>query len=357
MAEKQGTAYEKFVREVFALMGALEGVADNQVIHDARIVGKAGVPNQIDVYWEFTRIGERYRTVVECKQKGRPVGQEVVKEVSTTVDDLGPGTTGIIVSWSGFTRGAKAFATANRIKLMEVHPVLKRVDIALTFTTAPEIVAVHLKFDPADEQRALRESGVAPGSLALSANEVDEVFNDGSGAKRSIRALLGKRRGTAGTHAVECAGLSVDTGIGPILVSELAVTLVESEQLDETNVIVVETGDAARALVKNVLRGHAVYVHDDGTTIQSRRGGRRRWAKLGSGTRPRTTGAPSPSWRRGRDGAPGGVARVPGRPVPLHRRDQGGPRPRGPAPQAGGRPRDPTARAGEHLRGRHKLTP
>lgn len=91
-----------------------------KVQHNVVLLGKSGNTHQIDVYWEFEMAGFVYKTIIEVKDWKNPVPQTLLHSFKSVVDDI-PGTVkGIFVSRSGFQSGAKVFADANQIHLVQI---------------------------------------------------------------------------------------------------------------------------------------------------------------------------------------------------------------------------------------------
>ncbi|MBE6981552.1 MAG: restriction endonuclease [Ruminococcaceae bacterium] len=98
----------------------VENLHNIQVQHNVVLIGKSGNTHQIDVYWEFELAGLSYKTIIEVKDWEKPVPQTLLHSFKAVIDDI-PGTAkGIFVSRSGFQSGAKVFADANGIKLVQV---------------------------------------------------------------------------------------------------------------------------------------------------------------------------------------------------------------------------------------------
>lgn len=90
------------------------------VQHNVVLNGKSGNTHQIDVYFEFEVAGLLYKTIIEVKDWKTPVQQTILHSFKSVIDDI-PGTVkGIFVSRSGFQSGAKVYADANGIQLVQI---------------------------------------------------------------------------------------------------------------------------------------------------------------------------------------------------------------------------------------------
>ncbi|MFO0737560.1 MAG: restriction endonuclease [Labilithrix sp.] len=120
MATKTGKPYERLTRRVFETLLAQQSVKNLRVEHDIKLQGLTN-EHQIDVYWEFEAGGITYRTVVECKDKTKPVEKQTLHALWTTLQDLPGQPRGVVVSRSGFQEGAERFAKAHGILLYELR--------------------------------------------------------------------------------------------------------------------------------------------------------------------------------------------------------------------------------------------
>jgi len=85
-----------------------------EVKHNVTLQGKTLV-HQIDVFWEFELGGIRYITVVQAKNWGTTVDQGKLLLFRAVLDDLPGQPRGIVVTRTGYQRGATEFARANGI--------------------------------------------------------------------------------------------------------------------------------------------------------------------------------------------------------------------------------------------------
>lgn len=119
-----GKAFEKLVQEVYQSFLDYEsnrnGYRNINVQHNVRLKGKTGVESQIDVYWEFELAGRTYSTLVEVKDWNSPVKLEQVRNFKSVIDDIPGFPNGIFVSKSGFQSGAKKYAEAHGITLIQL---------------------------------------------------------------------------------------------------------------------------------------------------------------------------------------------------------------------------------------------
>lgn len=92
-------------------------LAPNAVVHhNQQIIGKSGNPNQFDVTVS-QKIGDYpILVVIECKDQKRAVGVGSVREFAERARDAGA-SLGVMISTSGFAKGAKAVAMQNKIIL------------------------------------------------------------------------------------------------------------------------------------------------------------------------------------------------------------------------------------------------
>ena len=124
---KPGTSLEEDVRHVYSYLLNMrdEGVVvGNSVV----MTGKSGVQHEIDVFYEFARVGIRHRVAIECKDWERAVSKGQIQEFESKLRDIG-NITGVVISRNGYQSGAEDFA--------KYHDIL-----ALRFEDLP---AIHVR--------------------------------------------------------------------------------------------------------------------------------------------------------------------------------------------------------------------
>ncbi|MCD4695152.1 MAG: restriction endonuclease, partial [Bacteroidales bacterium] len=107
--------YEKYIKTVFTQILKNEDIQNIFVDHDVKLKGKTGT-HQIDVYWEYKQFGELIKVAVECKRYSKNVSIGVVRDFNSVLQDLNC-SKGIIVTTTGFQKGAIEFASNNNISL------------------------------------------------------------------------------------------------------------------------------------------------------------------------------------------------------------------------------------------------
>lgn len=114
------TEYEKFAKEVYRGLSAVEGIKTTSLQHNIRLTGKSGCKHQIDVYWEYEIDGSSHRVAIECKNYGSSVSIGKVRDFYSVLSDL-EDVAGIMVTKVGYQSGAKKFAAHNGINLKELR--------------------------------------------------------------------------------------------------------------------------------------------------------------------------------------------------------------------------------------------
>lgn len=125
MAKKNtGKAFEQLVQEIYQSFlnydSDKNGYRSIKVQHNVILKGITGVEHQIDVYWEFELAGRTYSTLVEVKDWATPVKLEQLRNFKAVMDDLPGHPNGIFVSRCGFQSGAKKYAQAHGISLIQL---------------------------------------------------------------------------------------------------------------------------------------------------------------------------------------------------------------------------------------------
>jgi hypothetical protein len=109
--------FERLTRTIFEGILRLDGLEDAKVLHNVTLQGLSG-SHQIDVLWTFRIGGNLYTTILEAKHWERYVGIRDVRAFKALLDDFPERRPhGVLVSSSGFQRGARRFANVWGIQL------------------------------------------------------------------------------------------------------------------------------------------------------------------------------------------------------------------------------------------------
>lgn len=116
--------YELLVTGIARQLANLAGVDTESVRHDQVVPGKA-TANQLDVVWDFRdAAGNPRRVVFEAKHYKRPVEQWRLHALSNVVRDIQSEqrpVTGVMVTTTGYQRGAKAVAETYKLLVLELR--------------------------------------------------------------------------------------------------------------------------------------------------------------------------------------------------------------------------------------------
>jgi hypothetical protein len=133
--------YEKYIKTVFTQILKNENIQNVFVDHDVKLKGKTAT-HQIDVYWEYKQFGELIKVAVECKRYSKNVSIGVVRDFNSVLQDLNC-SKGIIVTTTGFQKGAIEFASNNNISLK-----ITRKPVAKELKNTPKTLRIELNFIP-----------------------------------------------------------------------------------------------------------------------------------------------------------------------------------------------------------------
>ncbi|MCY4419531.1 MAG: restriction endonuclease [Cytophagales bacterium] len=118
-SKNKGKDYELETKERYEELLRQDGVTET-VEHSKKLMdSSAKKPAQVDVYWEFERAGILYRTAIECKDYKRPVSVDKIRAFASVLSDHK--LNGIFVARNGFQSGAKEYAEAEGIELVELR--------------------------------------------------------------------------------------------------------------------------------------------------------------------------------------------------------------------------------------------
>lgn len=117
MAENPNTEYERLAQEIYQALADSEANNIN-VQHNILVKGRSGCEHQIDVYWEFSSMGETHRVAIECKNYSQNVSIGRIRDFHAALLDVG-NIKGIVVTKNGFQSGAIKYADYYGISLKE----------------------------------------------------------------------------------------------------------------------------------------------------------------------------------------------------------------------------------------------
>lgn len=122
MATNTGIPYELITQQIFQEILDQDSVRTVKVKHNVTLRGKT-ISHQLDIFWEFDLAGIRYATVVQAKDWSTDVDQGELLKFKAVLDDLPGQPRGIVVTRTGYQRGAGEYARANGILLYQLTEV------------------------------------------------------------------------------------------------------------------------------------------------------------------------------------------------------------------------------------------
>jgi hypothetical protein len=137
-----GIPYEVLVQGIFQELHDQTSVETIRVKHNVRLKGRS-TRYQIDVYWEFSKAGIRYKTIVQARDWTQRIKQEDVLAFAKILDDIPGQPRGVMVTRTGFQRGARAVAKKHGIKLYRLHEAQRKP------TTITDVGWAAYRYDPA----------------------------------------------------------------------------------------------------------------------------------------------------------------------------------------------------------------
>lgn len=116
----ENTEYEKLAQYIYQTISDAEDMKNINVQHNIKLAGKSDCNHQIDVYWEFERMGIKHCVAIECKNYSSEVSVGKVRDFFGVLHDVG-NTKGIFVTKVGYQSGAEKFANHYGIVLKELR--------------------------------------------------------------------------------------------------------------------------------------------------------------------------------------------------------------------------------------------
>ena len=131
---KSGATFESYIHYVYNTLLNLKG-EKVQVSQNTTFRLPSGESYEIDIYYEFIKVGVRHRVAIECKDWNKPISQGQILEFHQKIKNIGENIVGVIISNSGLQSGAKLVAERHGIL------ILNREDIP----TIPQLLASNIQ--------------------------------------------------------------------------------------------------------------------------------------------------------------------------------------------------------------------
>ncbi len=110
---------EEFERYSLDLLAEQTKNLENLVIEHDKMIKAFDGSYQIDGYIEFSLMGVKYKTLVECKHYKSPINREKVQILHSKIKSIGAHK-GILISTSNFQSGAVGYAKTHGIALIQL---------------------------------------------------------------------------------------------------------------------------------------------------------------------------------------------------------------------------------------------
>lgn len=123
-APPPGSEYELLTQRLMEALGKQAAVETTELKHLKKFVGtKTGTQLTIDIWWEFHHAGLTNRLAFQCKDWGSTIQQEHVYAFRAVLDDLPGSPRGVMVTKTGYQKGARLVAKGLGITILELrHP-------------------------------------------------------------------------------------------------------------------------------------------------------------------------------------------------------------------------------------------
>ena len=122
-------SYQELTEELMRRLGAATGITTLRLEREVPLSGRAN-PNRIDVLWEVEGAsGERVRLLFECRRHKRRITQQALHSWRSIVDDVseaGVVSVGVMVTTTGYQRGARRVADTYGIAILELRAPTER---------------------------------------------------------------------------------------------------------------------------------------------------------------------------------------------------------------------------------------
>ncbi|MEC5142703.1 restriction endonuclease [Chitinophaga sp. 212800010-3] len=116
----KGRDFEDYVHRIYDMMLNMDiAYTDEIVVTKNAKIRVGSYTNEFDIYYEFTKAGVRHRVAIECKNTNAPVDKGRVHEFESKIRKVN-NLIGVIVSVSGFQKGAAALAKESGIITLHI---------------------------------------------------------------------------------------------------------------------------------------------------------------------------------------------------------------------------------------------
>lgn len=161
MGKKVWEEFEVLTQEVYQAIINKEGSNNIQVRHNEKLIGKDGVPRQIDVFWELNLANVKHRVIINCKHYKSRVTIGDIDAIHSVAQDLEA--KAIVVTSIGFQSGAETKARNCGIGLKIIRKPkdddwnnrIKTIQLDIG-ATVPTNLTVSINLHPCSEEQCAR---------------------------------------------------------------------------------------------------------------------------------------------------------------------------------------------------------
>ncbi|MCL6396217.1 hypothetical protein EXT62_04775 [Pectobacterium carotovorum subsp. carotovorum] len=160
--KNDGKKYEEFVKNIQESLIEAEKIShliNVKIENNKKIKDRSGIDREFDIYWEFEIGGQKYKTIIECKDYSSPISIEKIDALIGKTHDI-PGLKLIYATRTGYQSGAKIKAEQHNIDLLIVRdiadtdwfdddgtPFIKEIHLKIVAITPPTITEFNPKVD------------------------------------------------------------------------------------------------------------------------------------------------------------------------------------------------------------------
>jgi Restriction endonuclease len=263
--------YETIVQELYQAILNSDDIKNVTVQKNVVLKGKSTAPHQIDIYWEFTIAGVKYKTCVECKKLGRNVEKADILEFNSKIEDIG-NITGIFVTTKGYQEGATTYGEYKNIRLLRAIPAYSDFLIKEGVINIESLEVDALNWDSKQintQVRHYRKKHPFFLSFRIRSDDVTRgtlFFNKKGNQVCSFNDLLEPYKGKTGFFTVETPGLYIKTQIG--LCSLLSFDLKVSQNYESPQDFILQIEPVYKAMLEDISNNIVYFLKSDGTNIE-----------------------------------------------------------------------------------------
>lgn len=286
--KNDGKKYEEFVKNIQKSLIEAEKIShliNVKIESNKKIKDRSGIDREFDIYWEFELGGQKYKTIIECKDYSSPISIEKIDALIGKTHDI-PGLKLIYATRTGYQNGAKIKAEQHNIDLLIVRdiadtdwfdddgtPFIKEIHLKIVAITPPTITGFNPKVDIEwfKNQNTYTEKTLGNIFGHRLNNEVfiHEIFTEDKYSIHELERMLIKKIPNmpygVGEYSEELKDSFIESSDGQISVKISGYSLTYIHKKPIESIAIIDYSKQIMGIVENYLTKEKRWVLQDGT--------------------------------------------------------------------------------------------